>query len=76
MRRDYCEKDGFSITYTDDDVCFEKMDSAEALVIANDGELLINNFDEKTLSHLIDWYHQIYKTIVMFRSYDRMEDAV
>lgn len=76
MRRDYCEKDGFSITYTDTDVCFEKITTAEALVISNDGKLLINNFDEETTEQLLCWYNKIYKTIVSFRTLDRIEEAV
>lgn len=75
MRRDYCEKDGFSITYTDRDVCFEEPATAQALVVANDGTLLINNFDAATTEFLIEWYHKIYRTIVSFRTMDRMEDA-
>lgn len=76
MRRDYCEKDGYSVTYTDADVCFENVNTAEALVISNDGAELINNFDEETTAYLIEWYHKIYKTILWFRTLDRMEAAV
>lgn len=76
MRHDYCEKDGYSVTYTDKDVCFENMSTAEALVVGNDGKVLLNNFDEKTLQYLMKWYHQIYRTILSFRSQDRLEEAV
>lgn len=76
MRRDYCEKDGYSVTYTDADVCFENTETAQALVVSNDGELLINNFDAQTTASLMAWYERIYKTIVSFRTLDRMGDAV
>ena len=73
MRRDYCEKDHIKVTYTDDDVCFENVETAEALVVGNDGSILINNFDQETTARLLDWYQHIYGTIVRFRSLDRLE---
>ena len=30
MRKELCEKDGILITYTDNDVCFEELESAES----------------------------------------------
>ena len=76
MRREYCEKDGFLITYSDNDVCFEDVNTAEAVLIANDGSLLINNFNGEKLEYLLEWYKKIYKSIVQFRTFDRLEDAV
>jgi len=67
MRYDYCEKDGISITYNDDNVSFEDVKTAEAIVIDNSGNILINNFDEEKTKRFLDWYHRIYDTILYFR---------
>lgn len=75
-RREYCTKDGYYITYTDKDVCFENTSTAEAILIDNSGTPLINDFDAKTAEFLMEWYKRIYKTIVSFRTFDRMGDAV
>lgn len=75
-RREYCEKDGFYITYTDRDVCFEKISTAEALLIDNSGTPLINDFDAETTAFLMEWYRRIYKTVVSFRTFDRLEGVV
>ena len=73
MRKDYCEKDGISITYSDDNVCFEDVNTAEAIVFSNDGTVPINNFDEARTQAFKDWYDRIYPTILYFRSLDRLE---
>lgn len=75
-RREYCEKDGYYITYTDRDVCFENTSTAEALLIDNSGAALINDFGAETTALLMEWYQRIYKTIVSFRTLDRLEGAV
>lgn len=75
MRRDYCEKDGISVTYNDDNVAFEDVNTAEALVVANDGTVLINNFDASKTKRLLAWYDKIRGTISYFRSLDRLEMA-
>ena len=75
MRRDYCEKDGISVTYSDDNVAFEDVQTAEALVVANDGSILINNFDATKTSELLAWFDRIKETIAYFRSIDRLEMA-
>ncbi len=75
-RRDYCEKDGISITYTDNDVCFEDVNTAEALLILNDGSIPINNFSKEKTASLLDIYKKIYATILYFRSIDRLEAAI
>jgi len=74
--REYCTKDGYYISYTDKDVCFENTSTVETLLLDNTGTPLINNFDADTTAFLAEWYHRIYKTIVSFRTFDRMEDAV
>lgn len=32
MRKEFCQKDGIRITYTDNDVCFEDMKTAESVL--------------------------------------------
>lgn len=78
MRHEYCEKNGILITYSDYDVAFEDCDTAEAILIANDGHIIDNNFadnPEKTRKFLDD-FHRIYPTVCYFRSLDQMGDAV
>lgn len=78
MRREYCEKNGIMITYTDADVAFEESDTAMSILISNDGSIMHNNFSDdmnKTQRFLED-FHRIYPTICYFRSLDQMGDAV
>ncbi len=75
MRHDYCEKDGISITYNDENVAFEDLKTAETLVISNDGGILLNNFDATRTASLMSWYGRIKDTIAYFRSLDRLEMA-
>lgn len=73
MREDYCEKDGISVTYNDDNVAFEDVKTADALLVANDGHIILNNFDEDMTDKLMAWYKKIYHSIIYFRTLDRME---
>ena len=78
MRHEYCEKNGYFITYSDTDVAFEEKDTAMSILISNDGTILHNNFNddvEKTKGFLED-FHRIYSTVCFFRSLDQMGDAV
>jgi hypothetical protein len=78
MRHEYCEKNGVMITYSDEDVAFEEIDSAKAILISNDGTILHSNFEDdpaKTQKFLKD-FQTIYPTVCYFRSLDQMEDAV
>ena len=78
MRQEYCEKNGVLITYTDSDIAFEETDTAESILIANDGHILHNNFQnnpEKTLKYMEE-FHRIYASVVYFRTLDNMGDAV
>lgn len=78
MRKEYCEKNGIIITYTDSDVSFEERDTAKAILISNDGVIIHNNFreePEKTQRFLED-FRRIYPTVCYFRSLDQMGDAV
>ena len=44
-RKEFCEKDGILITYTNDDVCFEDCRTAESILISNDGTVIHSNFE-------------------------------
>lgn len=39
MRKEFCEKDGILITYTTDDVCFEELETADSILLKNNGEI-------------------------------------
>jgi hypothetical protein len=45
-RKEFCEKDGILITYTNDDVCFEDCRTAESILISNDGTVIHSNFEK------------------------------
>ena len=62
MRREYCEKNGIIITYTDSNVSFEERDTAKAILISNEGKILHSNFEnepEKTRCFLDDYFESI-----------------
>ena len=47
MRKEFCEKDGILITYTENDVCFEDCKTAEAILLNNDGSIIHSNFNDE-----------------------------
>ena len=77
MRKEYCEKDGIRITYTDKDVCFEDVKTAEAILFANDGSIKHNDYsaDETKTQQYQTMFSRIYKNIILFRSLDTMEES-
>lgn len=78
MRREYCEKNGVLITYSDDDISFEEIDTAMSILISNNGEILHNNFDDdkdKT-NFFIEEFKKIYLTVSYLRTLDNLEDVV
>lgn len=75
MRKEFCQKDGIRITYTDDDVCFEDMQTAESVLLKNDGEVIHSNFDEEKNKHYQTYLKQIYPAIATYRTLDSMESA-
>ncbi len=75
MRKEFCEKDGIRITYTDNDVCFEDMQTAESVLIKNDGEILHSNFDEGKNQYYQDYLKKIYPAITTYRTMDSLESA-
>ena len=75
MRREFCEKDGILITYTDSDVCFEDCNTAESILLKNNGEIIHSNFDEEKNAYFINYLKQIYQGITSFRNLDALESA-
>lgn len=75
MRKEFCQKDGIRITYTDNDVCFEDMKTAESVLLKNDGEVIHSNFDEEKNKKYQDYLKQIYPAITAFRNLDFLESA-
>lgn len=74
MRKEFCEKGGILITYTDNDVSFENCKTAEAILINNDGSIKHSNFDEEKNKYYLEYFNKIHKAIVTFRNIDGMEN--
>ena len=75
MRKEFCEKDGILITYTDSDVCFEDCKTAESILLKNDGEIIHSNFDSEKNENFKKYLKQIYPSITSFRNLDALETA-
>lgn len=75
MRKEFCEKDGILITYTENDVCFEDCKTAEAILLKNDGSIIHSNFDDTKNAYFQDYLKKIYPVITTFRSLDSLETA-
>lgn len=75
MRREFCEKDGILITYTDTDVCFEDCKTAESILLKNNGEIIHSNFDDERNEYFRNYLKQIYPGITSFRTLDSLETA-
>lgn len=75
MRKEFCEKDGILITYLENNVSFEDMNTAESILFANDGTILFNNFsdDKAKTKYFIQYFKQIYPSIELLRSLDSVE---
>ena len=74
-RKELCEKDGILITYNDENVCFEDLNTAESILIKNDGTILDNNFDAQKTDSFMLYFKQIYPAVTTWRSLDTMETA-
>lgn len=74
-RKEFCEKDGILITYTDNDVCFEDCKTAESVLLKNDGTVIHSNFDGKKNEYYQAYLKKIYPAITTFRSLDSLETA-
>ncbi len=75
MRKEFCEKDGILITYTDNDVCFEECSTAKAVLLGNDGTVIHSNFDPEKNDFFKEYLKKIYPAITTFRSLDSLESA-
>ncbi len=75
MRKEFCEKDGILITYTNDNVCFEDVKTAESVLLSNDGKILYSNFDDEKNQFYIDYLKQICQAITTYRTLDLVESA-
>jgi len=74
-RKEFCEKDGILITYTDSDVCFENCKTAESILLKNNGEIIHSNFDDQKNKYFQTYLKQIYPGITTFRNLDSLETA-
>ena len=72
MRKEFCEKDGILITYTENDVCFENCKSAEAVLLQNDGTIIHSNFEDERNVYFQDHLKKIYPVLTTFRSLDSL----
>ena len=75
MRKEFCEKYGILITYTDFDVCFEDCQTAESILLKNNGEIIHSNFDKERNEYFINYLKQIYQGITAYRNLDALESA-
>ena len=75
MRKEFCEKDGILITYTENDICFEDWKTAESILIKNDGSIVHSNFDDEKNKFFKDYFSKVYPAITTFRSLDSLETA-
>ena len=75
MRKEFCEKDGILITYTENDVCFEDCKTAEAILLNNDGSIIHSNFNDEKNKYFQDYLQRLYPVITTFRSLDSLETA-
>ena len=74
-RKEFCEKDGILITYSDKDVCFEDCKTAESILLKNDGSIIHSNFDNEKNVYFQNYLKKIYPAITSFRSLDSLETA-
>ena len=74
-RKEFCEKDGILITYSDKDVCFEDCKTAESVLLKNDGTIIHSNFVNEQNEYFQNYLKKIYPAITSFRSLDSLETA-
>ena len=75
MRKEFCEKDGIYISYTNDDVCFEDITTVESILLKNNGEIIHSNFDEEKNQFFQNYLKQIYPAIIAYRNLYEVETA-
>ena len=74
-RKEFCEKNGILITYSDKDVCFEDCKTAESILLKNDGSIIHSNFGNEKNEYFQNYLKKIYPAITSFRSLDSLETA-
>ena len=74
-RKEFCEKDGIYISYTNNDVWFEDLTTAESILLSNKGEIIHSNFDDTKNEYFKNYLKQIYPAIISFRNFDEVETA-
>ena len=72
VRKEFCEKDGIYISYTNDDVCFEDITTAESILLKNNGEIIHSNFDEEKNQFFQNYLKQIYLAIIAYRNLEEI----
>ena len=75
VRKEFCEKEGIYISYSNDDVCFEDIKTAESILLKNNGEIIHSNFDETKNEYFQNYLKQIYPAIIAYRNLDEVETA-
>ena len=75
MRKEFCEKDGILITYSENDVCFEDRKTADSILLSNEGKIIHSNFDDEKSSYFAEYFTKIYSAIVAYRNLDSLETA-
>ena len=74
-RKEFCENDGIYSSYTNNDVCFEDLTTAESILLSNNGEIIHSNFDDTKNEYFKNYLKQIYPAIISFRNFDEVETA-
>jgi len=76
IRKELYTKDRFYISYTNNDICFESIDTAESIMIDNDGIILQTNYDSALNKFFLNWYNEIYSLVEKFREIDRFKETI
>lgn len=75
MRKEFCEKDGILITYTENDICFEYISTAESILLDNNGNIKHSNFTDEKNEYFKSYLKTIYPAITTYRILDSLETA-
>lgn len=68
MRKEFCLKDKVLITYTEKDICFEEIETAESVLIDNDYNIIHSNFDDAKNQYYIEYLKKIFSAITSYRN--------
>lgn len=75
MRKQFCIIDKILISYLDENVCFEELDTAESILFDNTGKILFNNFNDEKTKFYEEYFNKVYPYIKMMRGLDSLEAA-